>query len=323
MIDKIKYFIYRIGGQRGKELLTVLKGILFEIRYVRRATLMPSPNANVFHFVFDPHYSHPGLADRLKAILGCYYIAKQNGYSFKIVWREPFPLSDFLSESRVRWQCDGHGPAYSIRNTRFFIYSGLRKGLGCKLRPNKEYVCCCYKGDDLFYVNGVSDFDKRFGSLFNELFQPSDMMRRLLAGTGLTAKGYVSVHARFVNALGQFESSKYPILPVERQKDLLSRCRAAVGRVAEDTDLPVVIFSDSKRFLREVEDLPVIVLDSDSICHLSKTSDFSAFAKTFLDFFVISQSKKLYRLCAPELYATNFSLYASFAGNTEEEDIQV
>lgn len=125
---------------------------------------MPSPNGNVFYFVFDPHYSHPGMADRLKSILGCYYIAKQNGYSFKIVWREPFPLGDFLSESQVRWQCDGNGPAYSIRNTRFFIYSGLRKGLGCKLRPNKEYVCCCYKGDDLFYVNGVSDFDKRFGS---------------------------------------------------------------------------------------------------------------------------------------------------------------
>lgn len=177
MVDKINYFIYRLGGQKGKELLTVLKGRLF-----------------------DPHYSHPGLADRLKAILGCYYIAKQNGYSFKIVWREPFPLGDFLSESQVRWQCDGNGPAYSIRNTRFFIYSGLRKGLDCKLRPNKEYVCCCYKGDDLFYVNGVSDSDKRF---------------------------------------------------------------------------------------------------------------------------VISQSKKLYRLCAPELYATNFSLYASFAGNTDEEDIQV
>lgn len=72
--------------------------------------------------------------------------------------------------------------------------------MDCKLRPNKEYVCCCYKGDDLFYVNGVSDSDKRF---------------------------------------------------------------------------------------------------------------------------VISQSKKLYRLCAPELYATNFSLYASFAGNKNEEDIQV
>lgn len=141
MVDKINYFIYRLGGQKGKELLTVLKGRLFA-----------------------PHYSHPGLADRLKAILGCYYIAKQNGYSFKIVWREPFPLGDFLSESQVRWLCDGNGPAYSIRNTRFFIYSGLRKGLDCKLRPNKEYVCCCYKGDDLFYVNGVSDFDKRFGS---------------------------------------------------------------------------------------------------------------------------------------------------------------
>lgn len=313
-----------MGGQLGKERLTFLKGWLFDLKYVIKIRVKGLKLKNVFFFVFDPNFSHPGLADRFKAIVSCYYIAKINNYEFKIVHPFPYKLSDFVVENSVKWESSASYLEYSIVGTKFFVYTGLIKGLKCHLIPDKQYHCYSYKGDDIFYVNGVKNFGKEFGRLFNELFLPSPKLKAAIDSTGLKPKEYIAIHARFVNTLDSFESSKYPKLSPKKQTELLERCKNKLEEVInKEKPFPVVVFSDSKRFLDYIKNLNVVLLDSKNVEHISYSTNDDAILKTYLDFFLISRARTVYRMISQELYATNFSLYASYVGNAEEIELEV
>ena len=42
----------------------------------------------------------------MKAIIDCYNIAKMNGYQFRIVFKIPFRLEDYLLPNEVEWVAD-------------------------------------------------------------------------------------------------------------------------------------------------------------------------------------------------------------------------
>ena len=319
----IKNKINSAIGQQGKELLTAVRGMVWQLRYLRKFSFAHSRHTGIFYFIIEPRYKHPGLADRLKAIVSCYHIAKNNGYEFKIIAEEPFLLSDYLSPAATNWVAERKDLEYSIPDTRFFIYSALRKGTDCKLKPGKQYHCYCYKGDDLFYVNGLP-YEQQFKNLFHQLFKPAPLLAHAIEATGLRNTEYVAIHIRFVNALGCFENQKYPTLPPSRQQELILRCHNAIQLIQQSHhNTPVYVFSDSKRFIQSLADMPVKVLSSQNIAHLSHTTDKNEMAKTFLDFFIISQAKEVYRLVAKELYWTNFSLYAAIVGGKKIKEITV
>ena len=53
------------------------------MRYWRKLSLDKAKKRNILYFVFEPDVPHPGLADRLKAVISLYNIAKNNGYECK------------------------------------------------------------------------------------------------------------------------------------------------------------------------------------------------------------------------------------------------
>lgn len=107
---------------------------------------------NVFYFVIAPHIKHPGLADRMKAIVDCYNIAKMNGYQFRIVFKIPFHLEDYLLPHEVEWVADYADLHYSLRGTKFFNELNFVKEDSWKgrttLKKNKEYHCYSYVAID-------------------------------------------------------------------------------------------------------------------------------------------------------------------------------
>jgi len=322
MLKEIRNTIYNSIGKKFKDYVFKLRSLRYSARYLRKMRCKKAEKKNVFYFVFDKDYTrHPGLADRLKAVLGCYYIAKNNGYEFKIIDQTNSGLGKFLVRDE-NLMADTEELEYSWRDTKLFHYSTLICGVECKLEPNKQYHCYCYLGDDLFYQNG-REYIRPYRELFNELFAPTDVMQKYLAQTKLEKGEYISVHARFVNLLGAFENSKYPTLSPDRQENLISRCLDALKKICGENTLPVVMFSDSKVFLERAKSLPVIVLDTDGISHISMVNSDDALAKTYLDFLLIMQSAKLYRFMSNELHPTGFSIYASFAGGIECIDTNV
>ena len=81
--------------------------------------------------------------------------------------------------------------------------------------------------------------------------------------------------------------------------------------VEEHKGTPVYVFSDSKVFLESLSDMPVKVLNSESIGHTNEQGKTDVYLKSFLDLFIMSKSKDIYRILSPELY--QWSCYALLA----------
>ena len=80
----------------------------------------------------------------------------------------------------------------------------------------------------------------------------------------------------------------------------------------------MLVFSDSKRFLDSLDDMPVEVLDHNNVGHVSYDGNDDASLKTFLDLYMIARAKKVYRIDAPELYAwSGFACVAAMIGGIE------
>lgn len=66
--------------------------------------------------VFDPERGHPGLADRLKAVISTYNIAKKNHYRFKLYFETPFRQSDYLAP-QFNWEAHPADLEFSLLDT--------------------------------------------------------------------------------------------------------------------------------------------------------------------------------------------------------------
>jgi len=301
----------------GMGLGSLIRPILYTsntIKYIKKYSFARSRSKNVFFFYIDPSIGHPGLADRLKAIVSCFDTAEKNGYDYKLVFKYPFKIEDYLEPNVVDWLAEEQDIDYSIFDTRFFNYKGEES---CLLQ-NKQYVCFNYEGSS--YLSGESWY-----KAFNKLFKPSTNLTFQLLATGFHEKEYVAAHLRFVNALDYFEKGDTPPLTVSKQEELIGRCKQGIMSLYEKFNgkEKILVFSDSKRFLNEITDLPVYVLDGSSIGHISYNTKNDAVMKTFIDFFMISRSREVYRFLAPEMYKTNFSLIAAQSGGVEFYDINI
>jgi len=325
MIVRIKHFVYFLFNKRTRDIFMELRDRISCLRYYSKLTPCRATRINKFYFILDKDFKHhPGLADRLKAITSCYYLAKRSGYSFLLIDQTQCGLSEFLIPEQTSLLADSSELEYSIRDTKLFFYSAARWKITSQLIPGKQYHCYCYQGDDLFYHNG-GDYIGQFRVLFNELFTPTKVLSQLIKSTGLEEKQYVAIHARFVNSLGSFESKRYPSLPLQDRERLIERCLSAIKEICDTQSMPVVLFSDSALFLQRSSILPVITLDSTNIAHISLDNNQDALAKTYLDFMLISRAAKVIRLCSNEreLHLTNYSYYAAFAGGADVADYQV
>lgn len=299
-----------------------LKNIIKNSRYRFKYRFFRAKKRNLLYFVFEPNKKHPGLADRLKAIMSLYNTAKFCGYDFKLYFETPFKLSDYL-KPKFNWEFSLDELEYSWIDTKIVSETNWRK-IG-KLKPNKQYHCYRYAGNELPRV--FNDSGYRWCDLFNELFEPSEKLNVAYQRLAIPPKSYVAVHLRFVNALEQFENTYFDNhLKTQDERDMLiERCRKGIMQIKDSNkDKEVYVFSDSKVFLEKLKDLPVKTLDPNFIGHVSEKSNPDSQLKTFLDLYVMANSSIVYRIIAPEMFS--FSYYAVLAatiGDIDCVDIRV
>lgn len=296
-----------------------IRYFLHNCLYYRRFRFKKIKEKNILYFVFDPSIEHPGVADRLKAIMALYNTAKKNGYKFKFYYKDPFFLSDYFAP-RIDWLMEWSDLEYSIFDTKIINECNWRA-----IKPfkkNKQYHCYCYAGNDIPWQ--FKDTGYKWSDLFNELFVPSERLENAYRELGIDGQKYVSVQLRFVNALEHFENSFFNnhLDTEEERQALIKKCKDGImGIINENPRLPVYVFSDSKVFLDSLSDLPVKVLDHDSIGHVSFVQNKDAQLKTFLDLYVMSKSQAIYRIMAKELYNWScFALLASRMGDVKFVD---
>lgn len=275
---------------------------------------------DTFYFVIDPHLRHPGLADRLKAIINAYNEAKKNGLKFKIVYKTPFLLEEYLlpASKDNNWIASYDDLEYKVGKTKFVNET---KKWHLKASKGKQYHCYSYTGDIVPEVFSNSGW--RWDELFSELFIPNEEIRQAVEATGLKPKQYNAIHLRFVNALENFEEGYCNSLETEEEKlRLINKCKCGIMDIVKSSRKEgvekIVVFSDSARFLGALSDIPVITLDSSSIGHISFSNAHDQVVKTFVDFFVISRAKRVYSIRTDEMYQSScFAVCAARAGNAE------
>lgn len=303
-------------------LIFDLKSIIKQIRYWSKLRFKRARKKDVFFMVFEPFREHPGIADRIKAIISTYNLAKSNGYEFKLLFTTPFNLCDYLAP-KTNWHCNIDELEYSLRDTRLYHETSWRKKI--KLKPGKQYHCYIYTGNLIPRVFPHTNY--KWSDLFNELFTPSKELEEAYKKLNIPPRTYISIHIRFVNALEHFEDTYYQnqINDQTKREALIVRCKEGIKRIMdENKETPIYVFSDSKTFLESLEELPVHTIGSAGIKHTSKTSGDYSTLKTFLDLYVMSQSQAIYRFCAPEIYSiSHYALLAANIGDIPSYDYDV
>ena len=282
-------------------------------------------------FIIDPRYQQAGLADRLKAIVNTYYIAKNNNLAFKLYFKHPFDIERYLQPNNVNWRCSLDDLDCSIWASKLLEYRAqyplpvLHKGC--------QYHYYWYQGNDairLYYAKTNFEtpdecWHDEFRNCFNELFNQTLLLESIVASTGLVERSYISVHFRFVNLLGNFEGNtrKFPTLDKEAQERLIEKCLDCLKTISEDNQgLPIYVFSDSSKFLQKCTQRGYNKISGDSISNIASSSSVEAEDKTMLDFFTIGRSKKVYSVVLSGMYGGVFSQYAAMIGGAVFERIE-
>lgn len=286
----------------------------FKIKFYSKCRFVRLRGKNIYYFIFKPNYKHPGLADRIKAIVSSYNIAKANGYKYKLYFETPFRLFDYLMPN-YDMGVNLSDIDYSLFDTRL-TRERYKENL-IKLRPNKQYQCYEYEGHSMPRV--FPNTGRRWCDVFHEMFRPSVKLEAAYKSLNIKEHTYVSCHLRFVNALEKFENTffdNYISSEMDRQS-LINRCKKGIQEILdENPNKDVYVFSDSKLFLDSLADIPVKVLPHDKIEHVSEGADDDSVLKTFLDLYVMSKGDAVYRFCAPELYSiSHYALLAATIGD--------
>ena len=292
------------------------------IYYRKKYKLVRAKQLNIFYLVFDPTKKHAGIADRLKAVVSCYNVAKANGFKFKVVFETPFHLSSFLTP-QYAWEASMNDLEYSLLDTKVINEVSWRRIK--KLKNNKQYHCYCYTGNVMPRV--FPDTGRKWRDLFFELFKPSELLENAYKKIKPTDDNYVSVHFRFVNALERFENTFFDnhIDNSRKRKELIERCKKGLFEIAkENPETIIYVFSDSKVFIESLEGLPFRTFGSKDIGHISENSNNISQLRSFLDLYVMSKGKAVYRCCASELYSiSHYALLAATIGDIPFYDQKV
>lgn len=271
-------------------------------------------NPGVYFILDDKHFQkHPGLMDRMKAIVGVYYIARQNNMNFYLLHTAAFDLRKYLVPNEVQWGCDKLDISDSYFNTCVFQYNPY-------LTPpkfqdkKKQYHCFEYIGKNILELNETVEWEKIWKQYYDKLFKPSDFLRKMISENRPVGH-YIAVHIRFVNALEHVEMANVnSTLNDQEKKILIDDCIDAIYKIQEKEKSPVVVFSDSKYFLQYAEKVGILTLGSQNIAHISFTSNKEGFDKTFLDVYMLAEADCVYAIQGKVLYASAFSKYAAIIG---------
>ena len=314
--------------------------------------------SNYMRKMIEPHYTHEqkkgktknevvvvhngwaetgGLADRFRGIVSTYLLCKEMNREFRILFTSPFPLDMFLEPNTYDWRIRedemtfdwgkatplclevGNETRWQTLRQKAFLRKGIKKAKGKQVH---------------IYTNALFAYFEGFGPAFQELFKPSERLQASIHRE-LQALGekYVSVSARFMGTLGDFEDTmKGGLLPKDKQEMLLKACLREVEQIhTKHPNMKILVNSDSTTFLSRARQYPFVYTIPGHILHLDVTEGaqgeeqlYQTYEKTILDFFMIAHAAEVYRLQGKWLRSTSgFPLAASLIYDKPFHETQV
>lgn len=303
----IRNFLYRIKG------------------FTFKSEQRPVQTVKKVIFFMDANRKYPGFVDLLKAIIGSYYIAKTNGYEFKIHFESPFQLSKYLVPplGGTNWMLTKEEIAH-INELPFSVGLLNYYGIGSIPKLHKDlYQVRNFIGWNILQRNNLKGWSSVWTKLFLELFEPTEYLQNNLHELLLPENSYVGVHVRFVNAL-ELAEIDYPQKPLcGKEKILLmEECVKTIKNIEDKEKTKAIVFSDSPSFLN------YSIKNGLNVCggkvgHITYNQTDDVILKMFTDLYAISRAKKTFMLRGNNLYASAFPLYASLIGSKHPQIINI
>ena len=186
------------------------------------------------------------------------------------------------------------------------------------LKPGLQYICRRYIGKNILEMTGVENWQKVWRDSYNELFKPSDAVIEALEKIDIP-EHYTAINARFVNSLGSFETASYNApLPEDMQEKLIETVLQKALQCEKEAESPVIISSDSVRFLEAAKERGFRTIDTEGIGHImNKEAGQLVYLKTFVNFYLLMQADRIYSILnvegvpANSLYKTQYPRYAA------------
>jgi len=278
----------------------------------------------------DGRVHHGGLVDRLKSAVIIYGLCKANNIPFKLYFSSPFPLENILIPNKYDWLINNEELTNSIIDTKI-ITSYIGK-LKLKFKNKTQIHVYNFGGGYIDDVNSQYHTDYTFSSLYQELFQPGEILSMQIDRMKKKVGGkYISVCYRFQSLLGDFYEGKYfekkrLTFKKSEQEKLIEISINTLMKIKEKhPNMPILVTSDSSTFSSIVSKISNIVTIPGKTVHMDFTfnEEESTYMKSYLDLYMLSGGEKIYRVSGRGLYETGFPKVAALMTNNKIEFIKL
>ena len=281
--------------------------------------------------IVDGKMKNGGLADRLRGIVSVYEICKEQSLDFKIVFTNPFNLSEFLVPNNTDWEIKENELNYNT-NTTDLCYIDTLAGSEYEAKKQKQWFRREFKKKYKEYhvrTNAIFSYNGDYSTLFNELFRPSpQLLSSIEKQKEILATDYISTSFRFMNLLGDFNETVelHSKLTKEEQNELIAKNIEQLQLLHDkNPGKRILVNSDSTTFLQTAAKLDYIYVIPGNITHIdgkNEENEYKAYEKTFLDFFMIANAERTYLLRTGKMYNSGYPFAASKIYNKPFEKIE-
>lgn len=282
---------------------------------------IPYTTRNAVISMVDGRMWHGGLTDRFKGIVTGYLFAQYLNREFRIYYKFPFELIDYLHPNKYNWIIDEEDLSKSLLYSRALCTRHEKGKRMLKVNPKGQIRFYC--NVDLTTILNFPPFNQKWGDIFNLLFKPSPVLQKELNKHLEKIGGeYVAMVFRFQNLLGDFEEYKFKKLENKDYKERLIEANLEEIRniinVNQETSEEAIILvtSDSAEFLERAQAIHGVYSIKGKSAHVdTKGTGNTNHIKAFVDFFMISKAKEVYSVTIDDMYPSDFPNYAAKVGD--------
>jgi hypothetical protein len=298
-------------------------------KYYDSSEILPDNYPKTVIYMADGRMAIGGLSDRLRAIISIFKLCKEMHLMFKINFINPFNLKDFLLPNIYDWSILPEEICYNSKLSKpvciFTLPDRFHDTEAQAFWAKKFFNKACKQ---IHAYTNMYIAEKEYGVLFHELFKPAAELENLIDYNlkRLGGKGeFISVTFRFMQLLGDFEEPRdtffdwyRPALPDDKKKILINKCIEHLKEIYYENECEkIFVTSDSMSFLEEAKRLPFVYVIPGKVLHIDahRNTGKDVNLKMFLDYFVLSYSRKIYLVIDDQMYKSGFSYRAALLNN--------
>ncbi len=275
----------------------------------------------------DGKYSHGGFCDRFKGIISLYSYALANNLPFRIEYTFPFKLADYLLPNQYNWLPKEGDVSQNYTEVKYICLVRDPSVQRLLSIDTKKQIHSHANRDIVKQLNAVYHKNYDWGTAFNELFQPTKELADLIAyHKANIGAGFISAHFRFINLFGDFKDNrKYRIPDDQRERLIETNLQAIRDLRQKNPSKTIFVAADSNIFVERAAALEGVYTLEGNIVHIDyvEGETRNTYMRVFLDFFMLTESERIFAFGTKEMYQTQFPLYAAKVNNIPFERIKL